>query len=427
MVSPAPSVLEFEERIKALEEEVDLHVHEEENLKGLVRFETLLSELSAEFVNIPAADVGGKIQYALRRITETLEVERCTLAKITHDATRISVIQAWPGDGMIQTLGLPVNEIFPWMSRQISDGKTVSFNSTEELPPEAEKDRKAFEEFGQACMLLIPIFVNEKPAFAITLVSDDDACNWSDIHYRRLKLIGEVFANALIRKESEEKIQKTLTEIQTLRERLEAENVYLRQEISLQRRHERIIGQSKAIEGVLKKVEQVAGTDSTVLILGETGTGKGLVAWAIHDHSRRNEKSMVKVNCAALPASLIENELFGREKGAYTGAVNRQLGRFEFAHDSTIFLDEIGEIPPEIQAKLLGVLEDGRIERLGSANTIEVDVRVIAATNRDLSKFVRQGKFRQDLFFRLNVFPIFIPPPEGAARGYSPADLALHP
>jgi formate hydrogenlyase transcriptional activator len=161
---------------------------------------------------------------------------------------------------------------------------------------------------------------------------------------------------------------------------------------------------------VLTKVEQVAGTDSTVLILGETGTGKGLVAWAIHEHSQRYEKSMVKVNCAALPASLIESELFGREKGAYTGAVNKQLGRFEFAHESTIFLDEIGEVAPEIQAKLLGVLEDGRFERLGSAKTIEVDVRIIAATNRNLPKFVRQEKFREDLFFRLNVFPIVMPP-----------------
>jgi transcriptional regulator with GAF, ATPase, and Fis domain len=161
---------------------------------------------------------------------------------------------------------------------------------------------------------------------------------------------------------------------------------------------------------VLQKAEQVAPTDSTVLVLGETGTGKELIARTIHDLSRRKGRLMVKVNCAALPASLVESELFGREKGAFTGALTREIGRFELAHGSTILLDEIGELPVELQCKLLRILQEGEFERLGGPKTIKVDVRVIAATSRNLQQAVREGKFREDLFYRLNVFPITIPP-----------------
>jgi transcriptional regulator with GAF, ATPase, and Fis domain len=170
------------------------------------------------------------------------------------------------------------------------------------------------------------------------------------------------------------------------------------------------VGESPAIRNVLKKAEQVAPTDATVLIMGETGTGKELMARTIHEMSRRKKRPMVKTNCAALPATLIESELFGREKGAYTGALAREIGRFELADESTIFLDEIGEIPPEVQSKLLRILQEGQFERLGSSHTVQVNVRIIAATNRNLSAMVKEGKFREDLFYRLNVFPIVMPP-----------------
>lgn len=204
--------------------------------------------------------------------------------------------------------------------------------------------------------------------------------------------------------------RKHIEELKQLKQRLEQENIYLREEISLEHDHSTVIGQSAAIREVLKKVEQVAPTDSVVLILGETGTGKELIARTIHDLSGRRDRSMVKVNCAALPATLFESELFGREKGAYTGALSREIGRFELADSSTIFLDEIGDIPLESQAKLLRVLQDGEFERLGSPRTIRVNARVIAATNRDLRVAVKDGKFRDDLFYRLSVFPIHIPP-----------------
>ncbi len=170
-----------------------------------------------------------------------------------------------------------------------------------------------------------------------------------------------------------------------------------------------IVGNSDALRYVMYRVEQVAGTEASVLLLGETGTGKELVAQAIHRRSRRRSRAMVTVNCATLPANLIESELFGRERGAFTGAHATQIGRFELANKGTIFLDEIGELPLELQPKLLRVLQEGQLERLGSPRRIDLDVRVIAATNRDLAEEVRQGRFRQDLYYRLNVFPMTLP------------------
>ena len=195
-----------------------------------------------------------------------------------------------------------------------------------------------------------------------------------------------------------------------LKDRLQNENIYLQEEIKNDHNFENIIGQSDALKQVLSKIEKVAPTDTTVIILGETGSGKELVARAVHNMSRRCERPLVKVNCAALPSNLIESELFGHEKGAFTSATSKMVGRFELANHSTIFLDEIGELPMELQPKLLRVLEDGEFERLGSARTLNVKTRVIAATNRNLEDEVNKGQFRQDLWYRLNIFPIQIPP-----------------
>ena len=212
------------------------------------------------------------------------------------------------------------------------------------------------------------------------------------------------------RKRMDEELRNRLQEIENLKQQLQKENVYLRDEVVLSFPHDQIIGQSAPIRRVLGAAEKVAKTDSTVLITGETGTGKELMARFIHNQSKRRDLVMIKVNCGALPATLIENELFGREKGAYTGALSREFGRFEMADRSTLFLDEIGELPADLQAKLLRVLESGEFERLGSSKTIRVDVRVIAATNRNLAEEVKKGNFREDLYYRLNVFPIELPP-----------------
>jgi PAS domain S-box-containing protein len=222
------------------------------------------------------------------------------------------------------------------------------------------------------------------------------------------------------RRRVEDSLRQSLAETARLRDRLQAESDYLKAEITGVRAQHDITGQSAAIRKVLDVVEQVAPTDSSVLIHGETGTGKELVAQAIHRLSPRGRHVMVKVSCAALPAGLVESELFGREKGAFTGALTRQVGRFEVADGSTLFLDEVGELPPDVQVKLLRVLQEGEFERLGSPRTIKVNVRVIAATHRDLADEVRKGRFREDLYYRLNVFPIHVPPLRQRAEDIPP-------
>ncbi len=212
------------------------------------------------------------------------------------------------------------------------------------------------------------------------------------------------------RKAYELKLKEALEEVEVLKQKLEAENIYLKEKYVSVKSSSGILYDSGLMEEVIGKINQVAETDSPVLIYGETGTGKEMVALAIHSASRRRKKLMITVNCAALPPSLIESELFGREKGAYTGALSRQVGRFELANNSTIFLDEIGELPPEIQVKLLRVLQFGEFQMLGSPETRKVDVRILAATNKDLTQAMADGSFRSDLYYRLNVFPIDLPP-----------------
>ena len=235
-------------------------------------------------------------------------------------------------------------------------------------------------------------------------------------HYKRnleeivKKRTAELILARTVAEESKDLAETALHETKKLKEQLEAERAYLQEEIKLEYNHENIIGKSDAINYVFYKVEQIAGTDTNVLILGETGTGKELVARAIQHLSLRKDRALVKMNCAALPSNLIESELFGHEKGSFTGAHSRRLGRFEIADGATLFLDEIGELPLELQPKLLQVIQTGEFERLGSSNTIRVDVRMIAATNRNLEEEVRKGRFREDLWYRLNIFPITVPP-----------------
>ncbi|MFC1850441.1 sigma-54-dependent transcriptional regulator [candidate division CSSED10-310 bacterium] len=217
-------------------------------------------------------------------------------------------------------------------------------------------------------------------------------------------------AEIVHRKRAEELLRNALAEVERLKNRLQAENIYLQEEIKLAHNFDSIISRNKTFKSLLGNVEKVATTVATVLIQGETGTGKELIARAIHNISDRRGLPLVKVNCAALSPSLIESELFGHEKGAFTGANSRKVGRFELADRGTIFLDEIGELPVDLQSKILRILQEGEFERLGGNKTIKVDVRIIAATNRNLRQAMESGDFREDLYYRLNVFPITIPP-----------------
>ncbi len=272
-----------------------------------------------------------------------------------------------------------------------------------------------FETIGRKIMHLNArrIYRDSKQTQMILLALED--VTEREYYKRHLEdLVEKRTAESTLAREEAEKGKQTAEaaffEIEKLKDQLEAERAYLQEEIKLQYNHENIIGQSDAIKYVLYKVEQIAGSNTIVLVLGETGTGKELVARAIHGLSSRKERALVKVNCATLPSNLIESELFGHEKGAFTGAHSRHLGRFEVADGATLFLDEIGELPMELQPKLLRVVQDGEFERLGSSHTIKIDVRIIAATNRNLEEEVRRGRFRDDLWYRLNIFPVTVPP-----------------
>ena len=230
------------------------------------------------------------------------------------------------------------------------------------------------------------------------------------ISLENARLYEEMRREVRRRTQAEQALREALSEVEAQKNRLEAENVYLQEEIRTQHNFNEIVGSSPVLMEALHKVERVAPTESTVLIAGETGSGKELFARAVHSRSRRSGRLLVKVNCGAIPPGLVESELFGHVKGAFTGAIDKRVGRFELANGGTIFLDEIGELPLEAQVKLLRVLQEQEFEPVGSSRTVRVSVRVIAATNRDLESAVRDGKFRADLLYRLNVFPIDVPP-----------------
>ena len=246
--------------------------------------------------------------------------------------------------------------------------------------------------------MIVPLRVGGQSLGAAIFASVHAERSWSPGTLNRLQLISSAFAGVLARRQADESLRAALVQVSQLRDQLQAENVYLRREVQERISTGHVIGESPAVRRVQEQVQQVAATDSTVLLLGETGSGKELFATQIHELGSRHGRAMVRVNCAAIPATLMESELFGREKGAYTGALARQIGRFEMADHSTIFLDEIGDLPLDVQVKLLRVLEEQQIERLGSPKPIRVDVRIIAATHRDLEQLIAAGTFREDLY-----------------------------
>jgi PAS domain S-box-containing protein len=503
-----------------------------------LRFEGLISELSGSFVNAPIGGVEADIGRWLRPIAEFFSADRCNIGVFSEGQTLTTRAFEYCREGVESGVGSLSRDEVPWYMEQLIQGQPVVLNRVEDLPAEAERERRFCLTKGLKSVLSIPMVGRGGILGFCTLVSIRGERVWPPSLVQRLRLVGEVFANALAHKHSddslrqaaldhrtvldftydweywanpdgslryvspsceritgytalefmaepsllrkvlaeedrkhwddhlvaaqrahrevqiqfrirrrddvvrwidhicrpvwgengtflgqrvsnrditehkrlEEQLQARLHEIEELKRNLERENVMLREEVGLHFEHSEIVGQSAAMREVLAQVEQVARTDSTVLILGETGTGKEPLARQIHLLSSRKDRPIVAVSCASLPPSLIESELFGRDKGAYTGALTSMVGRFESADKATLFLDEIGELPHELQTKLLRVLEEGQFERLGSSKPRHVDVRIIAATNRDLAKEVQAGRFRSDLYYRLNVFPITIPP-----------------
>jgi formate hydrogenlyase transcriptional activator len=398
-----------------LKESIDMTERKqiEQSLENRLRFERLLSDLSARFVNIPPDRVDSEIDYGLKQILEFFQVDRAGLMRSLPDGSAYQITHGVYGEDVPSVpVGVELTRsLYPWVSEKLVEKhEVVSFSRLDDLPPEANVDKQTYTEWGIRSALDIPIITGGSVVHVIAINSVKSERVWPEELFPRLQLLGEIFVNALERKQTRLELEKRLREIEELKQRLENENIYLHEEVKLLADYTEIVGRSFAMKKVLSQAEQVARTDSTVLIQGETGTGKELLARAIHRLSSRKDRPLVTVNCASLPPTLIESELFGREKGAYTGAMTKMIGRFEIADGSTLFLDEIGEIPLELQGKLLRVLEEGSFERLGSTNTLHVNVRIIAATNRDLGEEVKAGRFRKDLYYRLNVFPIVIPP-----------------
>jgi len=384
-----------------------------QSLEDRLRFEQLLSDLSARFVNIPPDRVDSEIDHGLRQILEFFQVDRVGLLRSLPDKSAYQITHGvYSKDVPPVPVGTDLpRSLYPWAYEKLVERhEVVSFSMLDDLPPEANVDKQTYAKWGIRSVLNTPIVTGGSVVHVVAINSVKSERVWPEELFPRVKLLGEIFVNALERKQVRLELEKRLREIEELKQRIENENIYLHQEVKLLADHRDIVRQSLAMKKVLSQAEQVARTDSTVLIQGETGTGKELVARAIHRLSSRKDRLLVTINCASLPPTLIESELFGRERGAYTGALTKMIGRFEVADGSTLFLDEIGEIPLELQGKLLRVLEEGNFERLGSTNTLHVNVRIIAATNRDLGDEVKAGRFRKDLYYRLNVFPIPIPP-----------------
>jgi formate hydrogenlyase transcriptional activator len=379
------------------------------SIEELLAFERMLADLSARFANISAETVELEIQLAQALLRQFLGFDRCSFGEFNQDGS-MNIISSSAGDG-IETvpLGRFVPHL-PWYFSKLLAGEKISFQDAfDELPSEAVVEAEYWRNLGLHSLLSIPLRIGGRIVGAIAFAAFKETRAWPDDLVTRLKLVGEVFAQAVARKREQEKLVAAVAEVKVLKDRLERENSYLQHAAQI-RLPQGLSSHSTRFLSVIQEAGHVAQTSSTVLLLGETGSGKEVLAQAIHDASTRKDRPMIKVNCAALPASLIESELFGREKGAFTGALARQPGRFEIADGSTIFLDEVGELPLELQPKLLRVLQEGEFERLGGTKTIRVDARVIAATNRPLAQAVKEGKFREDLFYRLDVFPIEVPP-----------------
>jgi formate hydrogenlyase transcriptional activator len=379
-------------------------------LQSQLDFEKLMGQLSATFVNLSTAEVDEKISEGLKAIAESMDFDRTCLSRVDSSSGKLTVLCSWSRPGMPPVTLQEADEQFPWMVRHVLAAGLGSVSSPEDLPEEASVDRNTMLRSGEQSLLGIRLAIAGHTIGMISFGTFRRKRAWPACLVSRLQQVADIFSNVLVRKKSDEDLQTAYMKIGELNQRLEQENLYLRQKICVEHNHSNVVGQGKAIREVLRLAEQVAETDSVVLIQGETGTGKELLARTIHELSSRKARPMVKINCAALPATLIESELFGREKGAYTGALSREVGRFELADKSSIFLDEIGELPLELQVKLLRVLQEGEFQRLGSPRTLHVDVRVIAATNRNLMAAVAEGKFREDLYYRLSVFPIHVPP-----------------
>jgi len=379
-------------------------------LEERLHLQKLISDISTILINLPATEVDRQIEQGLKRIVEFLGIERSGFGEFSEDLKELHTTHFYAVPGIEPVPKVLLTDFLPWYAGRLHRGEIIAVENTSELPEEANAERTYCQQIGLKSNLGIPVSVGGSLLCAIAFATFHTYRSWPPELIEQLKWVGEIFAHAIYRKRSEERLRSAYNEIIRLSEQLRRENVYLREEIKAGYHFEELVGKSGGLKYIFYKIQQVAPTDATVLIEGETGSGKELVARALHELSTRKDHPLIKVDCSSLPANMIESELFGHEKGAFTGAHARRIGRFELADGATVFLDEITELPLELQAKLLRILQHGEFERLGSSETIKVDVRIIAATNRNLKEEVKKGNFREDLYYRLNVFPLSLPP-----------------
>ena len=370
-------------------------------------YQALVAGVSSRLVKAADDESEAVIRDCMKSVCEFVGTDRSTIFWIDEVTNIATVAFSWSVDNSV-VQPVSMNQ-FPEFATHLRAFRPVRIDDARNLPEKYRLDRSTLEKFNVKSLLIIPLVVVGKAVGGLSTGRLHEQQDWTDQDVDDLTVFAELFANFVLRLKSRVELKETMKKLEEATERLEAENVYLRQEIELTHGFDDIVGQSDAVLRSLQLVEQVAPTRTPVLINGETGTGKELVARAIHELSDRRDRPLVKVNCAALPANLIESELFGHEKGAFTGADGSKRGRFDLADGSTLFLDEIGEIPVELQAKLLRVLQEGEFDRLGGSKTITVDVRLVVATNRNLAEAVKAGEFRSDLYYRINTFPIEMP------------------
>jgi transcriptional regulator with GAF, ATPase, and Fis domain len=369
--------------------------------------EHLLVSVAGAFSAVDAEGVEEALSHAVEEIAAAFRVDECTIVKFGRASP--SVAASWASDARMPCTDADLS-MMPWTMQRLSRNAVVAVASSSDFPQAAAQDREWIEGGGLTSRLAVPIALGPRVAYGIMIASCERFVRWGEPVIERLRLVGEMIGSGLMRLDQAEALKASQAQVERMRTGLEADAVYLEEEARNRMEAEEIIGESATLRVPLARMAQVAPLDATVLLLGETGTGKELFARALHERSRRRHRMLVRVNCAALPASLIESELFGHEKGAFTGAVTARQGRFELADGGTIFLDEIGDLAPELQAKLLRVLQEGEFERVGSSKTRQGDVRVIAGTHVNLEKAVAEGRFRADLYYRLSVFPIALPP-----------------
>jgi transcriptional regulator with GAF, ATPase, and Fis domain len=371
----------------------------------------LIAELAERFVTDESDAVDATVLEGLHRIAEALGLDQAVLWRKSANDTDAMASHVWIKPGQSAPANLVRLASVRLVAAKLHSGEAMWFTHIEDVPDPA--DREALRQHSIRSAIVVPVVLNggaSESGIALAFCSTTTDHGWAPAVIEQLRLVSGVFALALARVASLRALQRALDELSGLKERVAEQTGPGPSVVKPFPGPRSIVSEAPAVREALWQVEQVAPTPATVLLLGETGVGKEVFARAIHELSPRRCRPMIRVSCAAIPSSLIESELFGRERGAYTGALSRQIGRFEAANQSTLFLDEIGELSAEVQIKLLRVLQERVIERLGSTQPVKVDVRIIAATNCNLEKAVEENRFREDLFYRLNVFPIVIPP-----------------